>query len=112
MKMVCGQAQPHHNLPKVTVNRMMKRMKESMSRARIRVSWAQKMAPNRMNFRLAISSRIKGLPLIRIKGTAIKNRRTNQLKMVRRVYHFPFGLLGINPLSAPLFVQVDGAVPE
>ncbi len=111
-KMVCGQAQPHHSLPKVTVNRMMNRMKESISRARIRVSWAQKMAPKRMNFRLAISSRIKGFPLILIKGTAMKNRSTNQLKMVRRVYHFPLGFFAYTHFRLPLFVQVDGPVPE
>lgn len=107
-KMVWGHAQPHHNLPKVTVNRIMNMMKESISRDRIRVSWAQNMAPNRINFRLLISSRMKGFPLTRIKGTAIKNNKTNQLKMVRRVYHLPLGFFAYTHFLLPFSSRFMG----
>jgi hypothetical protein len=89
--MVWGQAQPHHNRPNVTVKRMIKSTKDNISSDRIYVSCAQKITPNRMNFRLEISNRMNGFPLILIKGTATKKRSKNHEKMVRRVYHFPLG---------------------
>ena len=71
--MVCGQAQPHHNLPKATVNKIIKTKKVSNPTAKMKKSCGQNILLKNINFRSKTLNKNTGSPSTLMNGN-VKNK--------------------------------------
>src|SRR6185369_2286805 len=107
MKMVCGQAHPHHILPKITVNKMMNTTNVIMASTKRKKSCGQNAMPKTMNFRSIILKSITGCPFTLMKGQANKRANRIQPTRVRARYNFPIGFLGYIQARFPSLLMVE-----
>src|SRR5215469_7423115 len=106
MKMVWGQTQPQKSLPKAAVKRMMKTIKVTIVRPKMKKSCGQNTFPKRMKRAAGILNRKRGRPLMETKGRPKNSRKKNQLIQVRIRYHFPRGFWAKTHLRRPFASRV------
>src|SRR5687768_7242788 len=70
MKIVCGHAHPHHNLPKTDVNNTIKTTKVNIVNPKRKKSCGQNIKPKIMNLRSSTFSNKIGLPFTLMNGNA------------------------------------------